>query len=117
MKNPPVPDTLPKHLFAAVLGISVFLLPGASPAQDAARGKEKAQSCVMCHGANGIAQMPNAPNLAGQPAAYLAEQLKNYRDGKRSNEIMNVIARPLADQEIADLAAWYSSIRVEVKIP
>jgi cytochrome c553 len=113
-----VRKVIAKHMFTFVPGASVLLfllLSNPSNAESIAKGKEKAQNCAMCHGANGIAQMPNAPNLAGQPAAYLAEQLKNYRAGKRSNEIMNVIAKPLTDQEIDELAAWYASIRIEVK--
>lgn len=93
---------------------AAFFATNAS-ADDISAGKQKAQSCVMCHGANGIAQMPGAPNLAGQPASYVAEQLKNYRSGKRSNEIMNVIAKPLTDDDIGKLAAWYASIKIEAK--
>ena len=84
---------------------------------DIAAGKTKAQSCTMCHGASGISQMPGAPNLAGQPAIYLMEQLNNFRNGKRSNEIMNVIAKPLSNTEISDLAAWFESIRITVQEP
>lgn len=76
-------------------------------------GKTKAASCTVCHGANGISQMPGAPNLAGQQAVYTSEQLKNFRSGKRSNEIMNVIAKPLSDADIADLSAWFESIKLE----
>ena len=76
-------------------------------------GKAKAASCTVCHGANGIAQMPGAPNLAGQQSVYTIEQLKNYRSGKRPNEIMNVIAKPLSDADIADLAVWFESIKLE----
>jgi cytochrome c553 len=88
----------------------------ALPAQadDIAAGKTKAQACAMCHGANGISVMPSAPNLAGQPAIYLSEQLKAYRSGKRSNEIMNVIAKPLTDDDIGALAAWFESIKIQV---
>lgn len=57
--------------------------------------------------------MPGAPNLAGQQALYTTEQLKNFRSGKRSNEIMNVIAKPLSDTDIADLSAWFESIKSE----
>jgi cytochrome c553 len=46
---------------------------------------------------------------------YLVEQLKNYRSGKRSNEIMSVIAKPLSDADINNLAAWYASIQIEVR--
>jgi cytochrome c553 len=60
---------------------------------------------------------PAAPNLAGQPAIYTAEQLRLYRSGKRENAVMNVIAKPLSDQDISDLAAWFASIAVEAKAP
>jgi cytochrome c553 len=99
----------------ATFFLSAALSSGNAEAGDINAGKEKAQSCTMCHGANGVAQMPGAPNLAGQPAQYLAEQLKNYRSGKRSNEIMGVIAKPLSDEDISNLAAWFASIPIEVK--
>ena len=91
------------------------LAASAASAQDAAAGKAKAQSCAMCHGAMGLSQMPGTPSLAGQPAQYLADQLKNFRSGKRPNEIMGVIAKPLTDKEIADLGAWYESIKIALK--
>jgi cytochrome c553 len=72
---------------------------------------------MVCHGQLGISNMPNAPHLAGQPAIYLAEQLRAYRNGRRANEVMAVIARPLTDADIDDLAAWYSAIRVEATAP
>jgi cytochrome c553 len=84
-------------------------------ANDIEAGNTKAMSCTMCHGANGISQMPGVPHLAGQPAIYVVEQLKNFRSGKRNNEIMNVIAKTLSDKEINDLAAWFESIKIEVK--
>jgi len=64
-----------------------------------------------------VATMPGAPNLAGQTAIYVSEQLKNYRSGKRHHEVMTYIAKPLTDAEIAQLAAWYSSIKVSVEAP
>lgn len=85
-------------------------------AADIAAGKAKANAtCAVCHGAQGVATLPNAPNLAGQPQIYLAEQLKNYRSGKRTHEVMNVIAKPLNDQEIEDLSAWYASLQMELR--
>jgi cytochrome c553 len=69
--------------------------------------------CAVCHGEYGVGVVPNTPNLAGQPEIYLAEQLKAYRSGTRSNEIMSVIAKPLTDAEIADLSAWFASIAIE----
>jgi cytochrome c553 len=78
-------------------------------------GKLKARSCAVCHGLEGVSTNPIAPNLAGQPRMYLIEQLKAYRDGKRENAVMAVIAKPLTDQEISDLAAWYASNQIELK--
>ena len=76
-----------------------------------------AQPCATCHGANGLSTLVNAPHLAGQPAIYFAEQMKAYRSGKRQHEVMNVIAKPLSDADIDALAAWYASIKIEVKLP
>jgi cytochrome c553 len=86
-------------------------------AADAKAGQVKAGLCVTCHGAYGLSTMPNAPHLAGQPAIYIEEQLKQYRSGKRANEVMAVMAKPLTDQEIENLAAWYASIPIEVGPP
>jgi cytochrome c553 len=89
-----------------------------SHANDAAQGRAKADAaCALCHGANGLATLPNAPNLAGQSAIYVSEQLKNYRSGKRQNEVMGMIAKQLTDSEITHLAAWFSSIKVSVEAP
>lgn len=84
-------------------------------AGDAAAGRKKAHSCATCHGPTGISQMPNTPHLAGQPAIYLVEQLKAYRSGTRTDQVMNVVAKPLSDLDINDLAAWYSSIELSAK--
>ena len=84
---------------------------------DVQAGRAKARMCTVCHGEFGISMAPNTPNLAGQPEAYLAEQLKAYRSGKRANEIMTVIAKPLTDREIADLSAWFASIAIDAKPP
>lgn len=100
-------------LLAAALCASV-----AAQAADPAVGRTKAgTSCAVCHGPNGMSMLPNAPHLAGQPAIYLVEQLKNYRSGKRTHEVMGVIAKPLTDAEIEDLAAWYSSLQISVQTP
>lgn len=72
--------------------------------------------CVACHGPLGLSQLPNAPNLAGQPAIYIVVQLKNYRSGKRQNEVMSVMAKPLTDREIDDLADWCASIQISVMV-
>jgi cytochrome c553 len=98
--------------------LACVLACGVSSANaDVQAGRAKARMCAVCHGEFGISVQPNAPNLAGQPETYLAEQMKAYRSGKRSNEIMNIIAKPLTDAEIADLSAWFASIAIEAKPP
>ncbi|WP_291218060.1 cytochrome c [Hydrogenophaga sp.] len=98
--------------------IAAALSVGAAHAADPAVGRTKANmACAVCHGPNGMSMMPNAPHLAGQPGIYLVEQLKNYRSGKRPHEVMGVIAKPLTDAEIEDLAAWYSSLQISVQTP
>jgi cytochrome c553 len=101
---------------AAVQAAAAFsLLPSLAMAQT--KAPAAAQMCSTCHGANGLSTLPNAPHLAGQPAIYVAEQMKAYRSGKRSHEVMNVVAKPLSDADIDAIAAWYSSIKIEVKVP
>ncbi|MCG6864333.1 MAG: cytochrome c [Thiogranum sp.] len=97
-----------------VATLSSLLLAGAtvsSAAGDAAAGKAKAAVCAGCHGANGISMAPIYPNLAGQKEAYLAAQLKAFRDGSRANAIMAPMAKPLSDADIDNLAAYFSSLK------
>ena len=61
--------------------------------------------------------MPDAPNIAGNPEPYLVRQLDAFRKGERQNEMMSVVAKPLNDKDIADLAAYYAAIEVTVKVP
>jgi cytochrome c553 len=105
------------RVITAALVAAAMLLFGAARvvAADAAVGRQKAQACAVCHGPLGISVAPDAPNLAGQPEIYLARQLGEYRSGRRSHEVMSVIAKPLSDEDIGHLAAWFSSLRVEVK--
>ena len=84
---------------------------------DVSVGETKARSCAVCHGPLGVATAPDTPNLAGQPERYLSEQLKAYRSGKRSHEVMSLMAKPLSDDDIASLAAWFASIKVEAQAP
>ncbi len=86
-------------------------------AQDIVAGRAKAQACAVCHGPLGISSQPDAPHLAGQSAIYLSSQLKAYRSGARLHEVMAVMAKPLSDADIANLAAWYAAIRIEAHAP
>jgi len=86
-------------------------------AADPPPGRLKAQMCATCHGPLGVSVAPDAPHLAGQPRIYLEAQLKAFRAGTRKHEVMNVIAKPLSDADIGDLAEWFASIAVEAKPP
>lgn len=69
------------------------------------------QTCVACHGNDGIGIMPEYPNLAGQHAGYLEQALEAYRSGKRTNAVMAGMASPLTDEDIKELAEYYSNQR------
>lgn len=103
----------------ARLSFSAILLATTSAvAGEAAAGKAKAQAmCQTCHGMDGIATIPMAANLSGQQEGYLIAQLKDYRAGKRRHEQMSIIAGSLSDDDIKNLAAWYSQIKVTVEMP
>jgi cytochrome c553 len=106
------------RLLSCLTTILLLALSGSpSHARDAEAGRIKAQMCAVCHGVQGIATAPDAPNLAGQPAIYTAAQLKAYRSGARKHEVMAVMARMLNDDDISNLAAWYASLRIEVQPP
>ncbi|MEM1345675.1 MAG: cytochrome c [Pseudomonadota bacterium] len=99
------------------LGLSLLVPAPPAHAADAAAGRKKARMCSTCHGIDGLARVPIAPNLAGESEVYLQTQLRAYRSGKRVHEMMSVVAGSLSDDDIADLAAWYASIIVEVRLP
>src|SRR5205823_8676273 len=80
-------------------------------AADVEAGKQKAQTCAVCHGANGKSSNELWPNLAGQRAAYLAKQLKAFRGGARTDSMMTPMAKPLTDADIENLAAYFNSLQ------
>ena len=102
---------------ARALLLAAAALAAPAGAADLAAGRDKARSCAACHGANGISTTPDAPNLAGQPALYVATQLRAYRSGKRTHEVMSLMAKPLSDADIENLAGWFAAIKVEAKLP
>jgi cytochrome c553 len=69
------------------------------------------QTCVACHGNDGVGIMPEYPNLAGQHADYIEQALRSYRAGRRKNAVMGGMAAALTDQDIKELAQYYSSQR------
>jgi cytochrome c553 len=92
----------------------VMSMPMLANAADAAAGKAKAAMCVGCHGANGISMVPSYPNLKGQNAAYIESSLKAFRDKSRKggqSAIMYGMAAALSDADIANLGAYYNSLK------
>lgn len=108
-------NNLPWLRLAAALGGALAFWP--AQANDVNAGRQKAQACAVCHGPLGLSSAPDAPHLAGQPALYVATQLRAYRSGARKHEVMAVMAKPLSDDDISHLAAWFASIRVEAQLP
>ena len=81
---------------------------------DAAAGQAKSALCATCHGADGNSQLSINPKLAGQNASYLVKQLKDYKSGARANPTMTAMVAALTDQDVLDIAAWYSSQQVSL---
>jgi cytochrome c553 len=73
-------------------------------------GATKAIVCQACHGANGNSANPEWPSLAGLGADYIAEQLKNFKEGKRTNPVMMPNAMALGADDMADLGAYFDSL-------
>ena len=82
---------------------------GVQAAGDAAAGKTKSVVCMACHGADGNSPNPVWPKLAGQHPSYILTQLQHFKAGSRKNDLMSPMAAPLSDQDMADLAAYFSS--------
>jgi cytochrome c553 len=89
----------------------------AHAAGDLAAGRRKAMQCQTCHGLDGLAKLPVAPNLAGQPEPYLVKALNDFRHGLRKNDMMSIVVKSLSDADVADLAAYYASIEITAKPP
>ena len=106
-----------KLLLSLSLGLLSASLCSVAFSADIDAGATVSQGCVMCHGQNGISHLPGIPSLAGQPEPYLASQIKQFRDGKRHHEQMNVIAKPLSDADIENVAAWFALFEIELKKP
>lgn len=101
-----------RFVVAAFVMVYPFLALQAQPADiagDPERGKQKAQSCAACHGADGNSSNPVWPKIAGQHPDYIVSQLKAFKSGARQNAQMNPMAQNLSEQDMQDLAAYFSS--------
>lgn len=88
------------------------------PQGDAARAKPIAtQSCAACHGTNGNSSNPQYPSLAGQGSRYLYEQLKAFRNGTRPSPVMSAMVTTLSEDDMLNLAAYYSMQQPKTATP
>ena len=97
--------------------LALLAWSGIAVAGDAKAGRAKAAMCEACHGLNGIGLRPDVPNIGGESDIYLVAQLTHFRSGERQHEQMSIIAEGLSDEDIENLAAWYSSIQFSVTLP
>jgi len=72
------------------------------------------EACTACHGVDGIALIEDAPNLAGETNIYIDTQLKAFRLGKRTHEVMSAVAADMSDAEIRAVADWYGSVKLDI---
>ena len=103
-----------KLIMNLLLALGMFLaFSGATQAAgDAAAAKDKLSMCAGCHGIQGYkTAFPSAyhvPKLGGQHAEYIIKALEGYKNGSRSHPTMTALAKTLSQQDIEDLAAYYS---------
>jgi len=100
------------------LAIAALVVLGAvgtaHAAGDAEAGKTKSLACAACHGTDGNSMGPTFPKLAGQHESYIIKQLTDFKSGARKDPTMTGMAAPLSDQDVADLAAYFSSQKVAI---
>jgi cytochrome c553 len=101
----------------ALLLVSLLVGPGRAVAADVTAGKELAQGCAGCHGADGVSQTPLTPSLAGEPDDFIQWQLVYFRGGTRKSDIMSPIAQALENPDIRNLGAYYTSLTPPTPAP
>ncbi len=99
-----------RRLKLLMLGAGLFFAPVTAHAADIAAGKAKAETCIACHGENGLSTMENIPSLAGQPDLFTQWQLIFFRAGTRKNEQMQAIVEDITNEDIRNLGAYFASL-------
>jgi cytochrome c553 len=102
-----------------ILTTAAVLAVCATPAiaGDPALGRKVAAKCQVCHGLDGQSKNPEAPHISGQVERYIIKALKRYQSGEREDPQMSMIVKQLKDEDLANVAAYYSSIKVTVEKP
>jgi len=105
-----------KFVIALISAVAAGVIPNLTLAQgDAAAGQAKSALCASCHGADGNSQLDINPKLAGQSAAYMVKQLKDFKSGARAGATMAAMVLSLDEQGMEDIAAWYASQEATVQ--
>ena len=99
----------------AVLALASAHINSALAEGSAEAGKQKSAVCAACHGVDGNSVNPEWPSLAGQHGSYIVAQLQHYQQGNRKNELMSPQAAALSPEDMADLAAYFSSQKLTPK--
>ena len=100
-----------KTVSVIMLTIAVLVVAGPATAGDIQAGQAKATLCAACHGPDGISLNDLWPNLKGQKKGYLIKQIKAFRDGDRQDPTMLPMVKPLTDEDIENIAEYYSSLK------
>lgn len=110
----PVPRFIEIGALACAALLCLSLAQAQAPSNAVSAGREKFVQCASCHGSDGrSAVMPEYPKIGGQNGAYVVTALKAYRGGRRQGtyaSIMAEVAKPLSDDDIANLAAYIESL-------
>ncbi len=108
-----------KHLLVALAcaSLATASIAAAKPAGNAAAGQAKSAACGGCHGPDGntppeMYAAIKAPKLAGQVPEYIVKSLHDFKAARRSNEVMSPQAQAVAENDMADIAAWFGSQKV-----
>jgi cytochrome c553 len=110
------PSKLAKLALAAACAVVAFPVLAADPPKgNIEAAKSKVSMCIGCHGIPGYrASFPeiySVPKIAGQNEKYIQSSLRAYATGERTHPTMDAISKSLSDQDMADLAAYYSNLK------
>ena len=109
--------------FTKIFLLIIFCsIPNISFSGDLALGKETAATvCSACHGIDGQSASGGnsalTPSITAQQKEYLIVRLKDYKSGKINHPQMSLIAQMLSDEDIENVAEWYSSIKISIELP
>jgi cytochrome c553 len=104
-----VADMTAKFVVALVLVAVLGWSGTAAAAGNKEAGQAKSVACMACHGMDGNSANPEWPSIAGQHPSYIVKQLRHFKAGDRQNPLMMPMAMPLSDQDMEDLAAFFSA--------